>query len=78
MTEPANLDIVQTGAWLLHEERPLAAELEAFLGDGAPPAYITSAAFPCAPLRTSLRQASRPLARRAIAYWSRSAEPSWL
>src|SRR5690348_9512429 len=38
--EPADLDVVQTGAWRVLDERPLPAELEAFLGAGAPPVYV--------------------------------------
>jgi vancomycin aglycone glucosyltransferase len=38
--EPAELDVVQTGAWLLADERPLPAELLAFLDAGAPPVYV--------------------------------------
>ncbi|NBM15700.1 glycosyltransferase [Streptomyces sp. GC420] len=37
MTE---LDLVQTGAWILPDERPLPEELEAFLDAGAPPVYV--------------------------------------
>ena len=35
-----DLDIVQTGAWILPDERPLPDELEAFLEAGAPPVYV--------------------------------------
>jgi vancomycin aglycone glucosyltransferase len=35
-----DLDIVQTGAWILPDERPLPAELEAFLDAGEPPVYV--------------------------------------
>ncbi|ARQ70541.1 glycosyltransferase [Streptomyces marincola] len=35
-----NLDLVRTGAWLLPDERPLPADLEAFLDAGAPPVYV--------------------------------------
>ncbi|MEV7982435.1 glycosyltransferase [Streptomyces sp. NPDC086519] len=35
-----DLDLVQTGAWLLPDERPLPAELVAFLEAGAPPVYV--------------------------------------
>lgn len=35
-----NLDIVQTGAWFLPDDRPLPEELEAFLNTGAPPVYV--------------------------------------
>ncbi|MEU9451055.1 glycosyltransferase [Streptomyces sp. NPDC048277] len=35
-----DLDLVQTGAWLLPDERPLPAGLVAFLEAGAPPVYV--------------------------------------
>jgi vancomycin aglycone glucosyltransferase len=38
--EPADLGVVQTGAWILPDERPLPAELEAFLDAGPPPVYV--------------------------------------
>ncbi len=38
--EPADLDVVQTGAWILPDERPLPAELEAFLDAGTAPVYV--------------------------------------
>lgn len=38
--QPADLDIVQTGAWILPDERPLPAGLEAFLAAGPPPVYV--------------------------------------
>jgi vancomycin aglycone glucosyltransferase len=38
--EPADLGVVQTGAWILADERPLPAELEAFLDAGPPPVYV--------------------------------------
>ena len=44
--QPANLDIVQTGAWLLHDERPLSAELLAFLDAGTPPVYVGFGSMP--------------------------------
>jgi vancomycin aglycone glucosyltransferase len=37
--EPADLAVVQTGAWIVPDERPLPAGLEAFLGAGPPPVY---------------------------------------
>lgn len=33
-------DAVQTGAWVLPDERPLPADLKAFLNSGTPPVYI--------------------------------------
>ncbi len=35
-----DLDIVQTGAWILPDERPLPNELQAFLDAGGPPVYV--------------------------------------
>ncbi|MFD3947958.1 glycosyltransferase [Streptomyces sp. NPDC058579] len=38
--ETPELDVVQTGAWVLPDERPLPADLVAFLEAGAPPVYV--------------------------------------
>ena len=38
--ETADLDVVQTGAWILPDERPLPAELVAFLDAGPPPVFV--------------------------------------
>jgi vancomycin aglycone glucosyltransferase len=38
--ETPGLDVIQTGAWSLPDERPLPAELETFLDAGAPPVYV--------------------------------------
>jgi hypothetical protein len=38
--ENSHLDLVQTGAWILPDERPLPEGLEAFLVAGAPPVYV--------------------------------------
>jgi vancomycin aglycone glucosyltransferase len=35
-----DLDVVQTGAWLLRDDRPLGDELDAFLEAGEPPVYV--------------------------------------
>jgi vancomycin aglycone glucosyltransferase len=35
-----DLDIVQTGAWILPDERPLPCQLEKFLDTGDPPVYV--------------------------------------
>lgn len=35
-----DLDVVQTGAWILPDERPLPADLGAFLDAGEPPVYV--------------------------------------
>ena len=44
--EPADIDVVQTGAWILPDERPLPAELEAFLDAGTPPVYAGFGSMP--------------------------------
>ncbi|MEV8532052.1 glycosyltransferase [Streptomyces sp. NPDC051211] len=44
--EPADLDVVQTGVWILPDERPLSAELEAFLDAGEPPVYVGFGSMP--------------------------------
>ncbi|MFJ8141331.1 glycosyltransferase [Streptomyces sp. NPDC096013] len=38
--ETPGLDVIQTGAWTLPDERPLPADLVAFLDAGAPPVYV--------------------------------------
>jgi vancomycin aglycone glucosyltransferase len=35
------LDVVQTGAWILPDDRPLAADLEGFLDADGPPVYVS-------------------------------------
>ena len=47
---PSELDVVQTGAWTLPDERPLPAGLEEFLDAGPPPVYV---GFGCMPMRSS-------------------------
>jgi vancomycin aglycone glucosyltransferase len=56
--EPADLDVVQTGAWIVPDERPLPAGLVAFLDAGTPPVYV---GFGSMPMR-----ASKDVARVAI------------
>jgi vancomycin aglycone glucosyltransferase len=38
--QPAKLDVLQTGAWMLRDDRPLPAALEQFLDAGEPPVYV--------------------------------------
>ncbi|MEU6413824.1 glycosyltransferase [Microbispora sp. NPDC046933] len=38
--EPADIGVVQTGAWILPDRRPLSPELEKFLDDGEPPVCV--------------------------------------
>ncbi|GLV77693.1 glycosyl transferase [Streptomyces hygroscopicus subsp. hygroscopicus] len=44
--ETPDLDVVQTGAWILTDERPLPAALVAFLDAGAPPVYVGFGSMP--------------------------------
>ena len=44
--EQADLDIVQTGAWILPDRRPLPDDLEAFLDAGAPPVFVGFGSMP--------------------------------
>jgi vancomycin aglycone glucosyltransferase len=44
--EPADLDVVQTGAWILPDRRLLPAELESFLDAGTPPVYVGFGSMP--------------------------------
>jgi vancomycin aglycone glucosyltransferase len=37
---PSDLDVVRTGAWIRPDDRPLPAELVAFLAAGTPPVYV--------------------------------------
>ncbi len=37
---PGPGELVQTGAWLMHDHRPLAPDLEAFLDNGDPPVHV--------------------------------------
>src|SRR5262249_10363550 len=44
--ESPNLDVIQTGAWILPDDRPLQADLEAFLDAGTPPVYVGFGSMP--------------------------------
>lgn len=44
--ETPDLDVVQTGAWILPDTRPLPADLTAFLDAGAPPVYVGFGSMP--------------------------------
>jgi vancomycin aglycone glucosyltransferase len=43
---PTMLDVVQTGAWILPDERPLPDELLTFLDAGTPPVYVGFGSLP--------------------------------
>lgn len=66
--ELTDLDLVQTGAWILPDDRPLPERLEAFLDTGAPPVYVgfgSMAAHAPKDARVAV-EASRAQGRRAL------------
>ncbi|MGW0751387.1 glycosyltransferase [Streptomyces sp. NPDC002587] len=66
---PADLDVVQTGAWVLPDERPLPADLMAFLDAGTPPVYVGFGSIPMRDPRGVAREvveAIRAQGRRAV------------
>ena len=65
--DPADQAVFQTGAWIAPDERPLSAELEAFLENGEPPVYFGFGSMR-APrdLSQVMIHTARALGRRAI------------
>lgn len=62
-----DLAVFQPGAWILPDERPLAAELEAFLDAGEPPVYFGFGSIRApGDLSTTMIGTARALGRRAI------------
>jgi vancomycin aglycone glucosyltransferase len=65
--DPADEAVVQTGAWILQDERPLSTELEAFLGAGEPPVYFGFGSIRAPEdLSQVVIKSARALGRRAI------------
>ena len=67
--EPADLDVVCTGAWLRPDHRPLPADLEGFLAAGAPPVYVGFGSMPMLEAERVARaavEAVRALGRRVL------------
>ncbi|HET7232207.1 MAG TPA: glycosyltransferase [Longimicrobium sp.] len=65
--DPEEPAVVQTGAWILPDPRPLSPELEAFLDAGEPPVYFGFGSIRAPEgLGTAMIQAARALGRRAI------------
>ncbi len=67
--EPADLDVVQTGAWILPDERPLPAELAEFLDAGTPPVYVGFGSMPMLATADAAQvaiEAVRAQGRRAV------------
>ncbi|MFD3533665.1 glycosyltransferase [Streptomyces sp. NPDC058664] len=66
---PTGLDVVQTGAWLRPDARPLPPELVAFLDAGTPPVYVGFGSLPLDSLKDIARvavEAVRALGLRTI------------
>ncbi len=66
---PADLGVVQTGAWILPDERPLPPGLDAFLEAGAPPVYVGFGSMPMRDAEDVARaavEAVRAQGRRAV------------
>ncbi len=67
--EPADLDVVRTGAWITSDERPLPADLDAFLDAGTPPVYVGFGSMPLHASTDAARvaiEAVRAQGRRAV------------
>ncbi|WP_405980221.1 glycosyltransferase [Streptomyces sp. NBC_00158] len=66
---PAALEVVQTGAWVLPDERPLPADLVEFLDAGEPPVYVGFGSIPMADpagLARTVVEAVRARGRRVL------------
>ncbi|MFH9348969.1 glycosyltransferase [Kitasatospora sp. NPDC017646] len=67
--QPAEREVVQTGAWLLADESPLPAELSAFLDAGEPPVYVGFGSMPLSGAPDAARvavEAARAHGRRVV------------
>ncbi|MBN6039543.1 glycosyltransferase [Amycolatopsis sp. 195334CR] len=65
--EPAELEVLQTGAWILPDERPLPPAVEEFLDAGEAPVYFGFGSMRAPDgLAASMIDAARALGRRAI------------
>lgn len=77
--ETPELDVAQTGAWIRPDERPLPADLEAFLAAGAEPVYVGFGSMRCG-ARTRRRSpgpSSKRSGRRVAASCSGAAGLTW-
>lgn len=65
--DPEDQTVFQTGAWILPDERPLSAELEAFLDGGEPPVYFGFGSIRAPEdLSRAMIESARAVGRRAI------------
>jgi vancomycin aglycone glucosyltransferase len=74
--ETPDLDVVQTGAWILPDVRPLPAELVAFLDAGTPPVYAGFGSMPMRASTDAAQVAIEAIRGRAAAYSSPAAGPT--
>jgi vancomycin aglycone glucosyltransferase len=73
-TDPADETVVQTGAWVVRDTRPLGSDLDAFLDAGTPPIYFgfgsmrlgVGGTAATSDLSRLMIEAARALGRRAI------------
>nr|WP_225955366.1 nucleotide disphospho-sugar-binding domain-containing protein [Kibdelosporangium phytohabitans] len=64
---PGDGGVVQTGAWIVPDERPLSGELASFLDAGEPPVYFGLGSYPHAHgISEVMINAARSLGRRAV------------
>ncbi|HEY3593723.1 MAG TPA: nucleotide disphospho-sugar-binding domain-containing protein [Polyangiaceae bacterium] len=67
MARSSSPDVLQTGAWILSDDQPLSAELEAFLDAGEPPIYFGCGSIrPTENLSAVMIESARAHGRRAI------------
>ncbi|MFI6444531.1 glycosyltransferase [Kitasatospora sp. NPDC050543] len=67
--QPTDLDVVQTGPWVIPDERPLPADLVAFLDAGTAPVYVGFGSTPVSAPQDVARaaiEAIRAQGRRAV------------
>ena len=65
--EPGDPHVLQTGAWIMRDERPASPELEEFLEDGGPPVYFGFGSIRAPQgLSRAMVEAARALGRRVI------------
>jgi vancomycin aglycone glucosyltransferase len=62
-----DIEVFQSGAWILEDGAPVARELEEFLAEGEPPVYLGFGSMPAAlGVSRTLVDAARAVGRRAI------------
>ncbi|GGR13398.1 glycosyl transferase [Actinoplanes ianthinogenes] len=64
--EPSELEVIQTGTWILPDEGPLADEVENFLDDGEPPVYVGFGSMPMGEAGRAAVEAVRAQGHRVI------------